>query len=305
LTSHSPVPPKSTPSSTSSYQSFDQPFPHSSQAFGRQYPTTENQLGELVVEYARKKIHPGDRFLLVASGIMWAAVLVYACYLYFVGTVNYGKAAGIAWSRPGFILGGIFLAAWLGGMVLVWFNRKSTQVYQHGLVFWKPGKKEKAFRWREISGVSFAQDEWSFLTKKLVQVNAVLYPNQSKPFRLIRYCPKENLVELMTRLKANLYPQLEPELHQEFKHHKRLYFGPVSLSLDGFYVNQQFFNWNQLKKIEIENGFLMILPSDGMQIKIAVRRIPNLEILLPLTRLGSEKFLRYHSAEEGVNIDDR
>ena len=210
----------------------------------------------------------------------------------------FGQAAGTAWSRPGFLLGGGLLAAWLCGMAWVWLRKRSIKVYQHGLVFWKSAKPRKELRWREISGVSFAQDEWVILSKKFVRIRAVLYPNQTRPVFLQNYCPKADLPELMTRIKANLYPQLEPELRKNIRDGKRIYFGTISISKDGLYLNTRHLAWELVDKIDIENGLLCISLLDKSQNRFAIHRIPNLELLLPLTQLASEIGLQAESSHK-------
>lgn len=285
--------PKSTPQPKQA-TSWAAPDPYPEQSLPHTTPTRkkrllpENQLGDLVIEYAHTKTSPSDRFLLTVSGILWAAILVYASYQYIYGSASFGLSAGTAWSRPGFLLGGGLLAAWLCGLALAWLSKRSTRVHQQGLVFWKAGQKKKVYRWREIGGVSFAQEEWILYSAKIVRSRAMLYPNQAKPVRLSNYCPKTDVPELMTRIKANLYPHLEPELRQSILDGKRIFFGPVSISEDGFYLANQHMEWNQLDGINIENGYLQISIQNGGKNRIAIQKVPNLELLLPLTRLASE-----------------
>jgi hypothetical protein len=104
----------------------------------------------------------------------------------------------------------------------------------------------------------------------------------------------ENLPELITRLKAHLYPRLYPALQAGFLAGRAVAFGPVSVQAQGLRMrphNQAITPWSEIRRVTVRSGELMVelkhLQKGNSLARIPVAKIPNLELLLKLIEANS------------------
>jgi len=264
----------------------------------------ESDLGPLVYLYHGRQIGRGDMLtLFMPFTVAVIAPLVYGLWWAYSTVVHYGPLAASAWSRPWFILSGLAFALFLVVLAYRLYQaHRFVAVYKGGLRFNMPVGSglglPRTYRltWGEIAGIATDATREQFLGLPTRQrLRAVLYPNVGKPIRLGDSL--QNLPELISRIKASLYPRLLPSLRASFEAGQWLYFGEVAIQRQGLRTGRaptaaplSAIPWSHVQSISVQSGFLMVefkeysaLPSVQ---QILVSRIPNLELLLQLVQQG-------------------
>jgi len=243
-------------------------------------------LGELVAVYHYRPIHRLWLFAYIGLSIAAvAAPLIYATQRYIYGYAKHGEAAALIWSRPWFILAGFALLTAL--LLLVYRLRVAHRfiaIYKHG-VFLALSLKQ-SYRWEQLNGIAAEtrQDRlFGFALKP--RYLAVLFPTIGKPIRISDAI--ENLPDLLSRLKANLYPRLMPVLKEQFLAGKWIYFGPLAIQRQYLRIHKRQYAWSQVAQIQVERGYLVIKLRDQPMRRLAIGQIPNWELFLQLVNMGA------------------
>lgn len=207
------------------------------------------------------------------------------------GAEHFGVVAAEHWSRPWYILAsiacGVFL---LVAIIRIRDSRKSIAVHTGGLRL--NLAKKQSLLWEQIAGVSTESVRYEFLGIILEpRIRGVIYPNTGKPIRLTNAI--QELPELLSVLKAKLYPRLYPDLQANLKSGQWLHFGPLAIQSKGIkHLNRgllkqdQSIPWSQVKHVDVNSGFLVVELSDQPRLKLPVSQIPNIELLIQLIQLG-------------------
>lgn len=241
----------------------------------------KNDLGLLVDLYRVRTLGWRDLLTLFLPGV--AAVL--APLAYGMAQANYaysrlGPVAAQARAYPWFLLA----TAALGIFVLLVAHRllqarSYVAVYQHGLRLHQAPFTTRSFRWEQLSGVSSQAVRETFLSLPLrTYQEAELLPSAGKPVRLDRRLAR--FPELISRLKAALYPRLMPRLCAAFEAGQWVFFGPVAIHKDGLQVPGRRLPWKQVGRVDFQGGFLVVTPLSPAG-KIAAVKIPLIQISNP------------------------
>ena len=148
------------------------------------------------------------------------------------------------------------------------------------------------FGWEEIAGVTTETIQNQLLGVILrPHIQGYIYPNIGKPVRLDNTI--QNLSELLTILKAKLYPRLLPRLQSNLQSGQWLHFGLLAIQHKGIKLlnkhrpnRAQSIPWSQITYVNIESGFIVVELSDRPRLKLPVSKIPNIELLLQLIKMG-------------------
>jgi hypothetical protein len=210
--------------------------------------------------------------------------LLYGFTRYQIGYTKFGPAAATLWSRPWYLLSVIFLI--VCGLLL--FRRlrlihRYVAVHQKGLNL--ALDQAIMYRWEQLAGISISIEQFQFLNLPFhPRYHAVLYPNIGKPIAL--YDTLQDYPELLTQIKAKLYPRLLPGLKASFEAGQWAYFGPVAINRETFKFKQHPHPWSEIKRLTVERGVLVVELKNRGHLRLPVSQIPNLEILLQLIHLG-------------------
>jgi hypothetical protein len=214
------------------------------------------------------------------------APLGYGLWLADGAYTRYGPVAAEHWSRPWYYLaivaGAVFLAL---GIYRIRLSLISVTLHRGGLSVRSGFRRSRNFNWDEIQGIatSIVQEYFfGFPMRQRYQARLVL--NSGRTVKLPGTL--QNMIELITRLKANLYPRIFPTLLAEFRGGKRLAFGPLAIYSHGLILDNQDIPWHQVKRVDVLSGKLVIEFSDRPARKLPVRSIPNLELVLQLIDQG-------------------
>jgi hypothetical protein len=238
---------------------------------------------------------PLRRFELLALLLLGAlAVFLPLAYGYLrmqYAATNYGPAAAQAWSQPWYALSGAAVLCALILFLLRWMaSRRRVAVHQRGLVL--AASRKKFIPWSELEGVAFGSTQTHFLGIPLRnRQTARLYPAVGKPIRLPDSV--ENMAELLTRIKAALYPRLLPRMQAAFEAGKTLYFGSLAITQSNLRLAgeepMRSLPWEQIAHIGVQSGMLEIHLTSEEKIRMPVQDIPNLELLLQIIQSGVKK----------------
>ena len=202
----------------------------------------------------------------------------------------FGPVAADQWSQPWYILAGLAFVIFL--LAVIYRLRRSRQyvaVYTGGL---RLSLAERGvLRWEQIAGISTDTISYHFLgISTQSHLRGVIYPNTGKPIHLSNAI--QDLPELLTILKAKLYPRLLPNLQANLNSGQWLHFGRLAIQNRGIKLlghmlkQDQTIPWSHVTHVDVNSGFLVVELSDRPQVKLPVSQIPNIELLIQLIQLG-------------------
>ncbi len=203
---------------------------------------------------------------------------------------NFGPVAANHWSMPWYILAGVaFVVLLLAAIIRIRKSGRFVAVHANGLRL-NLGKKQ-ALRWEQIAGISTETVRYHFLViSSSPRMRGVIYPNTGKPIHLSNAI--QDLPELLTMLKAKLYPRLLPNLQANLDNGQWLHFGRLAIQDKGIKLlnhmpkQDQPIPWSHVTHVDVNSGFLVVELSDRPQLKLPVSQIPNIELLIQLIQLG-------------------
>jgi hypothetical protein len=139
-------------------------------------------------------------------------------------------------------------------------------------------------RWDDILGISSVTIQDKIFDQAIrTRHQLLIFVPKNKPIAIDDRVG--NLLELTTRLKAKLYPRLLPGFRARFQEGRQLSFGPVSVSTDSIMIRDRKLAWEQISRITVLTGNLIIETNDqapglSKKYRFPVIQIPNLELLL-------------------------
>ncbi len=253
-------------------------------------------LGPLLARYPGRRLRKADIFTLFLPGVLAVlAPTLYGLWRYRYAYQNYGPVAAESWSWPWFLLASFALLIFtlLVAARLI-AGRTVIAVHQYGLQLRLAPSRPRRLRWSEIAGVSSQATREHFLGIPLrLHLRVTLHLCVGRPLRLPRDFP--DLAELLTRIKAGLYPRLLPELQSTFDRGQWLHFGPVAVQQQALEIRGQRTPWARVQGLAIRDGCLVVefaqeSPARGAKpIRpkyIPLESIPNPELLLQIVQTG-------------------
>jgi len=199
---------------------------------------------------------------------------------------HYGPIAAAAWSWPWYALSTLTSIP----LILLALRRvrqanRLVMLHKHGLVIrWTGGRRQKLL-WEEIEGLVCDTIESTFLGIPLKTHHLLrIYPQSGKSIRLDDHIP--GLPELTARIKAKIYPRLLPRLRTAFRKGEPLYFGPIILHKKQFELRGQEIPWEQITRLNVVSGQLVVESKSNRAFKLPVGNIPNVDLLIQLLQEG-------------------
>ena len=250
-------------------------------------PEKGNQLGTLITIYQDRPL----RWIDLVTTFIPAALAVLSPFLYGLqraqyARANYGPAAAQTWSRPWYLLStAALIPLLLFALRRLRRSHRLVMLYKNGLSIQGMGWRNRKFTWGEISGISNLVTQDRFLGIPLrKRVLATLHPTNGKPVKLDHRLP--HLDELCARIKAKIYPRLIPEMRSSIQSGSTLFYGPIDMNIERINIRGKKTPWDQISKIHVHQGRLMIEFENRRIRKIPIREIPNIEIFIQLIQEG-------------------
>lgn len=238
-------------------------------------------LGLLIRAFPKRPLRWQDLLFVLLPGICATLLpLLYGKSRYDYGLASYGPVAASTWSRPWYALSIFALIIFI---ILVTYrlrlSRQFIAFHENGLYI--ALSKRQRLLWHQIAGIASGTVQYHFFGWQLTRkTRAYLYPNIGKAIQLKE--PHENLPELITRIKAKLYPRLFKLIKSNFQEGKWLHFGPLALQTQYLVVGDHRYLWSQVNQIAVQSGDLLIKVENNKQFCFPIANIPNLEILVQL-----------------------
>ena len=197
---------------------------------------------------------------------------------------HFGPVAAEAWSSPWYILSSLALVVFT---LLVAYRLMlagtTVALHQRGLLLKLAPFNTRRLAWEQLSGIASQSVQERFLTRPLRSYHeALLIPAAGRPVRLPPQM--QRLPELISRIKAALYPRLLPALQSGFDSGQWVFFGPVIIQQESLLVRGRKTAWEQVERILVRQGCLVVEFRGDSQPpqSIPLSQIPNVELLLQL-----------------------
>jgi hypothetical protein len=164
-------------------------------------------------------------------------------------------------------------------------SRRVVMVFKNGLSIRGMGRRNRKFAWGEISGIANTASQDRFLGIPIrKRYRASLHPSVGKAIKLDHRLP--HLDELCARIKAKIYPRLVRENRSSLQSGSTIYFGPINMNLERISIRGKTYPWDQISRININKGMVMIELENRRVRRIPVGGIPNIEIFIQLIQEG-------------------
>ena len=249
-------------------------------------PARKKSLGKLIQRYNARPLSWGGLLRLTLLGCL--AVLGPLAYGLWQGQViqaEHGIVAAQAASQDWYWLAlGSVVVFGLLVVVRLAARRSFVAVHENGVAIRQTWGKVRILGWSAIAGLASEQSEQYFLGWRMgTRYRSTLTPTTGKPVHLPGGL--EKTPELISQLKACLYPRLLLGLEASLQAEKSLYFGPLAISPRGLVCGSQRWSWEEVEYFDIQNGVLEIKTGPKRSLRYATGEIPNLELLLQLVPL--------------------
>lgn len=246
---------------------------------------SSSQSWTLIKIYRGRQFHISDVFIFFLPGLCAIlGSLLYGGYLFSYAYQKYGPVAAQSWSQPWFILALIAIIIFSGLFLNQFINsRRYAAVYVEGLKL--NLTKRKTATWEEITGVTAITIQPYFFRLHLPpSQTGILYYSNGETIKIT------DSKGLLSEIKARVYPVLIKRFKRDFMAGEKLSFGPIGIDKQHFLLTNgksgqnQAYNWQQIKQIDLQSGNLMIEFRDYPSKRIPAAEIPNIELMLQLIK---------------------
>lgn len=239
------------------------------------------RIGPMIARYSYHPLGWKEFLLYFVLGIAASGIpLIYGLNRYQYGYTKYGDTAAIIWSRPWFLLAGLALLTFF--LLLVHRLRLSNRyisIHEDGIHL--ALSYPKSYRWEQIGGIATSVSQSLFFgLSKRTRYRAVIHPNIGNPIYISDSF--QNLPEMISRIKASLYPRILPSLTQNFLNGQWVFFGPIAIQLKQISIHRRKFEWSHVQRLTIVAGDLVIELTNPRSFRVPASQIPNIELFLEI-----------------------
>ncbi|HNB52963.1 MAG TPA: hypothetical protein PK530_13525 [Anaerolineales bacterium] len=232
------------------------------------------------LSYPSRAMNREDFLLYLVALALPVGLLAYGLWEVYLGYVQFGPAAMVAWGQPWFIASAIFaLPLFLLTVRAVILARREVLVAEQGLIL--HGVAKKPLAWKNLHGIAVEDVRYHLFTLPLrTRRRLYLYPTAGRPLTLDdRF---RDLPGLAETIKTRLYPLLLPDLRKQLQTDQWVYFGPIRFTRKEFDTGTQTLPWDQINSLRAHAGFLLVERTDRAPLRLPTAKIPNVELLLQL-----------------------
>ncbi|RPI85934.1 MAG: hypothetical protein EHM41_09740 [Chloroflexi bacterium] len=267
---------------------------------------TTKSLGPLIAAYPARPLRKSIAVVVLSAGILlFLSILGYGLYRGYYGYTQFGIAAAISWSWN-WLLASILTLLIVPVLALPLLTSKpgSISVHKNGLTInngrymFSHSHVISLVPWDILAGITvdaISKNKTSSGNKIETSHRAGLFFTEGNPLYL-----KEKgsgrwvipqLPELISHIKAGLYPRLLPAMQTDFSAGSWLRYGPIAVHPLAIRINSRGMSssqypWSQVKHITVESGELvveLIEPGNKSTRKvIPVAQVPNIELMLQI-----------------------
>ena len=242
-------------------------------------------LGKLVAIHRRRRLGwiGFGAFVLMGAAIVLAP-LFYGFYRYYYGYTQHGPVAASAWSRSWYLITLLGLVIFA---ILILNNlkksRQSVAIYTKGMRI--RANNTLSIPWVRVHGLSYSTVQPYFLSSALrPRAQAYLFLEDGSFIRLDHRIEKFDL--LVDRIRKILHPILNARIQEHYNNGKWVEFGSVMVNLTGAKINHRDIPWQDIHRMSIKAGSLVVELANQTAISIPIVKIPNLELMLQIVQAG-------------------
>lgn len=266
-------------------------------------PDRQHNLGDFVSIHCWRGFNRRDLWWILLGFAGLLLLVGYGAWIFRSTETKNGAIAAFYRSEPWFMLAYlVFLSFMTLLLYRLWTSRRFVAVYQNGLCWRVKGFRTHTMTWDRLAGIAEATVETKFFRKTLsFEQRSLIYPKQAAPVEFDERL--QDLPGLVNEIKKLFYPQIYPELLEEFNAGREIHFGPVTIQNQVLQVaknipTQDFLQpsyqpkrvhsvpWTQNLGLTVHSGFLVVKSGNSMMKRIPLSQIPNFEILLKMIEQG-------------------
>lgn len=258
--------------------------------------TPKNQPGSMLAVYRTRRTSRLPRFLILLVGLLlFMAVFVWGLSRLYFDYTHHGVSAALSWNAGWIAAGTLGVLIWLALTVPPLFqHHAAVYVFQNGLQLSGP-KREEYVPWEKVTGIrvdSFASRTGPARTHHSVELTFAGRPALNLMDHGRGPWVIDGLADLISHIKARIYPRILPSLCSKISSGEWLVFGPVCIHAFEISWEGQRLPWKQVQRVSIDSGSLVVeWASPG---KPAVRKkmpayaVPNIELMLQIINQYAE-----------------
>ncbi|HEY62299.1 MAG TPA: hypothetical protein G4N95_06570 [Anaerolineae bacterium] len=240
-------------------------------------------LGNHTVTYCRQSLRWRFFFLqFLPACFIVLTIYGYGKWIQVQATNKYGPIIAEKWSKPWYVLSGFTLI-----ILIIWLLQRVKEAhsclhfYKKGMLIQRPFHKSIPLFWKQIQGISISITDRVFVGKVIhSQYTIVIYPNIGQNLKIqinSNYYP-----EIISRIKAKIYPRLHSQLRENLDSGEILDFGDVHLSKYKLYTDKENTPWKQVRLVDIRDGSVVIELKNQKAISIPIKNVMNLEVMMQI-----------------------
>ena len=229
------------------------------------------------------RIYPGHRvgrlLLLILAGLLTLAglgILLYTLWQVGQQMRSFGPVvAGQSFFWPGVAAFSAFLSGVVFWLAAIRKTSRSLVIFQNGFVLREQGNSY-AWHWDDVLAVTskvtltymvgiHSGTRHHYTLRRADGAGGVLDDSIRQVDQAVRYIQQETFQRRFERVV------------QQIEAGKSVAFGPLLVASDGFWYEEQAYQWSEIEGVEMLNGKLYI--SGKSKFSLAVDEIPNLDVL--------------------------
>jgi hypothetical protein len=225
-------------------------------------------------------------FVYLPASLLVIAPLTYGLWRAWYAYTTFGPAAASAWARPWYQLATLALVPFsLLSVHRMFLASRYVAVHENGLRLRFSPFREVRLAWEDLTGIASAAYQEHFLGIAFqLRPQITLFRAKGRPIRLDSRLQKTT--SLTRRIKSNLYPRLWPLMADRWQAGRAIGFNRLTVHPKAFYLGKQPVPWEQVARLGVRSGFLVIELETGGPVRFPVAEVPNLELLFQLVEWG-------------------
>jgi hypothetical protein len=225
-------------------------------------------------------------FVFLPASLLVIAPLSYGLWRAWYAYTTFGPAAASAWARPWYLFATLALIPFsLLAVRRMFIASRYVAVHENGLRLRLSPFRNIPLAWDELTGIASAAYQDHFLGLSLgLRPQITIFPVKGRPIRLDgRF---QNITSLTRRVKSTLYPRLWPAMTAQLQAGRPVRFGRIVVHPKALYLGKRSIPWEQVTRLGVRSGYLVVELEAGDQIRMQVADLPNLELMLQLVEWG-------------------
>jgi hypothetical protein len=241
---------------------------------------SNSNYGTLITTFQGREIKPRTWLLVFIPGFMAICLsLLFGTILARNAYLVHGPALAIIRAQPWFLLTVTLLFILVPYFVYCVLNKvQRLFVYEDGFTIRGPLFRVHSYRWSDISGIAYSENEITFLGKNFRTIpKGVIHLRSGRQINIKNRF--QGISQLTKIIKKKIYPLLWPSIKSTFSSGNVVKFGGINVNQHRVTVYDNSIPWSAIHRIRITSGNLVVELRDKFKYEIPLENITNLELL--------------------------